>query len=242
MAQEAVSRSALIADIQKLNERNPGNISRNYYRAHGAFSEGAWGAHFPKFQDFLAAAGIENAKPEPETSEISGDTWNITLPKTSICTLEQLLEYSKVDLSTWEVDRFVVNKWDSVVGEPLFQVKATLKKRVEIVAVRKEIELLKEAAKKEARIPRAIARKAKQSGNMLEVNIPDIHVGKLAWPKETSGRPYDTLIAPKMYHRALNTLLERTKGYDFEEVLFVVGNDLFNSDDLEGRTTKGTQV
>src|SRR5438270_9492023 len=152
------ARSALIADIQRLNEQNPGNISRNYYRAHGNYSEAAWGAYFPKFADFLAAAGID-AKTEPETSEITGDTWNITLPKTSISSLEQLLEYCKVDLSTWEVERFVVNKWDSVFAEPLFQVKATLKKRVEIVAVRKEIELLKEEAKREARVPRAIARK-----------------------------------------------------------------------------------
>jgi hypothetical protein len=244
------TRSALIADIQKLNQQNPGNITRNYYRAHGSFPESAWSSHFPKFADFLAAAGIETSKPEPETSEIAGDTWSITLPKTRICTLEQLLEYCKVDLSTWEVERFIVNKWemgarnaaDDLVIEPLFQVKATLKKRVEIVAVRKEIELLKEEAKQFARVPKVVARSARRSGNMLEINIPDIHVGKLAWPKETSGRPYDTLIAPKMYHRALNTLLERTKGYDFEEVLFVVGNDLFNSDDLEGRTTKGTQV
>jgi predicted phosphodiesterase len=250
MQQDVATRSALIADILKLHRHNPGSITRNFYRAHGAFSESLWSTHFPKFSDFLAAAGIENTKPEPETSEISGDKWNITLPKTRICTLEQLLEYCKVDLSTWEVERFIVNKWemgakntsDELVIEPLFQVKATLKKRTEILAVRKEIELLKEDAKKAARTPHTLVRPLKTTGNMLEINIPDVHVGKLAWPEETGYEPYDLKIAPQIHRRALATLLDRTKNYKFDQVLFVVGNDLFNSDDIENRTTKGTIV
>lgn len=250
MGKDAVTKSALIADIQQLHRTNPGNITRNYYRAHGVFSESLWQRYFPKFADFLAAAGIDNTKQEPETSEIAGDTWNITLPKTRISTLDQLLEYCKVDLSVWEVERFVVNKWemgaknvdDELVVQPLFQVKATLKKRTEIVAVRKEIELLKEDAKRSARVPKPIRYSPSADVNMLEINIPDIHVGKLAWPGETGYEAYDTKIATLTYERALQTLLERVSGYDFNQIVYVVGNDLFNSDDLESRTTKGTVV
>lgn len=54
-----VDRDALIADLKKLNESNPGNITRNFYRANGYFSEADWQTYFPKFSDFLAAAGIE---------------------------------------------------------------------------------------------------------------------------------------------------------------------------------------
>jgi hypothetical protein len=40
----------------------------------------------------------------------------------------------------------------------------------------------------------------------------------------------------------LETLIDRTKGYEFDAVTFVIGNDLLQADDLEGRTTKGTYV
>ena len=32
--------------------------------------------------------------------------------KLTIHTLDQLLEYCQVDLTIWEVERFVVNKWE----------------------------------------------------------------------------------------------------------------------------------
>lgn len=244
------TRSALIADLQQLHEHNPGTITRNFYRANSKFDEADWQRFYPKFNDFLSAAGLQQQDSTPESSEIAGDTWTITLPKTRICTLDQLLEYCKVDLSVWEVERFVVNKWemgaknqaDELVVAPLFQVKATLKKRVEIMAIRREIESLKDDAKKAAKTPIKITRPVRVTGNMLEINIPDAHFGKLAWPVETGYEPYDTKIAGQMFNRALETLLDRVKGHSFDEVVFVVGNDLFNSDDLESKTTKGTIV
>ncbi len=75
-----------------------------------------------------------------ETHEQSGDTWDIELRKTRICTLEQLIEHCEIDLEKWEVERFICNKWEmgytTGVGNskraseiPLFQVKALLRKR-----------------------------------------------------------------------------------------------------------------
>lgn len=52
-------RSALIADLQRLNEQHPGNITRNFYRANSDNKEAAWQRFFPTFNDFLAAAGID---------------------------------------------------------------------------------------------------------------------------------------------------------------------------------------
>lgn len=91
-------------------------------------------------------------KSERETSVITRDRWAISLPKTNIHTLDQLVEYCQVDLSEWTIERFVVNKWemgfvkDSIVSstivrgkqqkrtehkeagsQPLYQVKAFLK-------------------------------------------------------------------------------------------------------------------
>lgn len=206
-----------------------------------------------------------------EASEVIGDKWTISLPKTPIHTLDQLIEHCKVDLGIWEVERFVCNKWEvgmrpaavteyvtgrkgrrypawtREVGDPmvipLFQVKAFLKKKVNIVDAKAEIEALKKLAAINPKPP-AVDRKKTElpSGNMLEVNMPDHHFGKLAWGTETGGPHYDVKIAKALFVRAFDNLLERVKSYRFDEALFVVGNDLLNSDDLESRTTKGTIV
>jgi len=72
-----------------------------------------------------------------QTSEVAGDCWKISLPKTRIHTLEQLIDFFEIDLSVWEIERFVANKWEvgakDDAGElkvsPLFQVKAFLRRK-----------------------------------------------------------------------------------------------------------------
>lgn len=187
---------------------------------------------------------------QPESNEMCGNEWNISLPRTRIHTLEELLEYCKVDLVLWEVEKFICNKWESssknedgdAVVTPLFQIKANLKKRVEIADARKEIEDLKALAFEFAPLPPPVIRPANDSGNMLELNIPDAHFGKLAWAVETAGPNYDTKIAEELFLEAAETLLARVSHFTFEQIVLVLGNDLLNSDDQEGRTTKGTYV
>jgi hypothetical protein len=190
-------------------------------------------------------------KPLPETHEmnvVEGSKWTISLPKTRICTLEQLIVNCKIDLTIWEVERFVCNKWEmagkegyDVIVQDLYQVKATLKKKENIVAAIEEIERLKEKAKNYAPKPPKIV-KPTNKGYMLEVNIPDAHFGKLAWGEETGWENYDTKIADELFERAFETLLARTSGYEFEEALFILGNDYFQTDNTKGQTFSGTQV
>ena len=56
---------------------------------------------------------VKALPPEPtETNKMTENTWEISIPKTPIHTLEQLIEHCKVDLEIWEVERFIVNKWE----------------------------------------------------------------------------------------------------------------------------------
>ena len=82
----------------------------------------------------------------------------------------------------------------------------------------------------------------KEGDLMLEIATPDLHVGKLAHTAETGRRPYDVKIAIATFNRALEGLIERTKNYPISEILFVCGNDLFNSDNEDNTTTGGTAV
>lgn len=242
----SVAVEELLADLKSLGP----NTTRDDYRERGTFSEGAYRYHFGTFTAFHKAAFPDPETVEAETNTFSGDHWDVTLKQTTIHTLEELLEYCKVDLGIWEVERFIVNKWEmgykdpdgEAQSKPLYQVKATLIKRKEIVDARAEIEKLKAAARKNARIPETVIHSDRSTGNMLEINIPDLHAGKMAWSKETLGRNYDTPIAARTFLRAVDTLLDRADGYEFDQIVFVVGNDLLNSDDELGRTTKGTFV
>jgi len=45
-----------------------------------------------------------------------------------------------------------------------------------------------------------------------------------------------------MFTRALETLLDRAKGYSFSRVLFILGNDLLHSNGMNNSTANGTVV
>jgi len=60
-------------------------------------------------------------KPEvTETQDISENHWNITIPHTTIHTLEQLIERCQVDTNIWHCERFVANKWEVVMKPAAF--------------------------------------------------------------------------------------------------------------------------
>lgn len=112
-----------------------------------------------------------------------------------------------------------------------------------IADVIEELARLKEQAKDDAHEPTEIIRDTDElTGNLLEVNIPDAHFGKQAWPVETGGAPYDVKIAQATYMAALDAIIARSGNYKYDEILFVVGNDLLNSNDAENRTAHGTIV
>lgn len=256
------SKRELTADLKAvIKTHGESKITRNFYRQNGKYKEAHWERYFTNFTKFLEASGYVEDKPKsvpkqvplpPETIEIDGDKMSFNLVE-RIESLEQLIAHFKVDTTIWEVIQFKAKKWEMGytigIGEarranqiPLFAVTASFRKRKNIEDAKNEIAQLKDEAKRSAREPRPVVRSITRSGNMLEINIPDLHVGKLAWGVETRFENYDTKIAEQVFTRALETLLERVSGYKFDQVLFVVGNDLFNSDDVEGRTTKGTSV
>src|SRR3990167_10886602 len=204
-----------------------------------------------------------------ETHEVAGDSWTISLKKTRIHTLEELIKFFEVNTEEWIVERFLVNKWEigrkdkkqdltwvngimdghvkdsgTMFVEPLYQVKAWLKRKVLQISVREELDSLKESAKKIATSIKPIIKRThrKPSGNLMEASIPDLHIGKLAWGRETGWGDYDVRIAESLFDEALGTLLARTESYSVDKICFVVGNDLLNTNNAEGTTAAGTMV
>lgn len=255
------TKKQILADIRQVHKANEsGNTTRAYYRSNGKY-QSQYPKHWETFAEFLDEAGVINEKPQPaqpEVSEVTGDKWSLTLPKTRIHTLQQLIEYFQVDESVWEVTKFTclshemgytTGKKTKKIGmyKELYNVRAEFKKKKDVILAKKEIDDLIAYAKeliKEVPSKQIVYREKHDplSGNMLEINIPDVHFGKLAWGSETGYGNYDTKIAEAMYLRAVDALLFRAKSYRFDEVLFIVGNDLLQADDTESRTTSGTVV
>ena len=194
-----------------------------------------------------------NLKPKlAEESTIKNDgSWEISLPKTRIHTLEQLVEFFEIDLSIWEVERFVANKWDmgykdettgKAAVKELYQVKAFLKRKQHVIDAKTEIAEIIAATKKDIPSIPVTKQKKPKTGGMLEINLIDHHFGKLAWQVETGFASYDVKIAADVFKRALTDILRQAPFEYFEEIWFTVGNDLFHVDNTAGKTTAGTQV
>lgn len=265
-----ITSADLIADLKQVFDKT-GSYSRKNYRMEGTYSERQARKVFGNFSSFQQAAGFTNepvTKPEPVadatgytgttgTNEYVGDTWNAVRKTTEpILSLEDLIEFFEVDTEIWEVERWKANTWDANAGNgttmPLYQVTATFKKKRAAVFAKNEIADIKKRALEELSMqaagfknsfsPKVYRETRLSSGNMLEINVPDLHAGKLAWSKETGYGNYDTTIALDLFETAVLALLARNAHITFDRIVFVVGNDLSHSDTIGGTTTRGTQL
>jgi len=168
-----------------------------------------------------------------------------------ITTLADLVRVCEIDTDEWEIVSWKANKWEaaakddrtgSLVTRPLFQVSATMRRRSGVVTARAALAALVADAKKACPRRPAPKRTIPQGEHMLEISIPDLHIGKLAWSEETLGANYDHKIAAGLYRDALDTLIARTAAFRFSRVVLPVGNDFFHSDTMAGTTTKGTPL
>ncbi|QNI37538.1 helix-turn-helix domain-containing protein [Edaphobacter albus] len=200
------------------------------------------------------SADSASDKPEMKRSdEVSGDKWSISLPKTRIHTLDELVRQCGIDLNVWEVERFVCNKWEvgaadkrdgvlrGIVVEPLFQVKAFLKKKKHTSVILADIESLKkEALKYSPKFTAFKPRKSSGTGIAAELFNTDHHVGGLIWGKETGGDSWDSKLAMESWRDGFCTLMNRVDGYRPEMAVVPLGSDQQNADNKNGTTTNLT--
>ena len=76
-------------------------------------------------------------------------------------------------------------------------------------------------------------------GHLLIVNPADIHMGKLAMAMET-GDDYNQQIATQRVKEGVAGIIEKSKGFHIEKIIFVGGNDILHVDTPRRTTTSGT--
>lgn len=157
--------------------------------------------------------------------------------------INYLLKAHGFDVKDWELVSARNNIWnvyskkDGV--QQLYASKITVKPRTDSISVEELTEHLKEFAK-HYKSPIHKPTNYSKNSKMLEVNIADLHVGKLAWVGET-GENYNINIAKERFLYIINDIITRTKHYKFEKILFVWTNDFFHYDTINVTTTAGTR-
>jgi hypothetical protein len=162
-------------------------------------------------------------------------------------------KYSIVDYEVKSYNAWIKNDNNEIESKQLFSVRANLKvKRTdENLKAQRDI-ILNEIKKAGLERSGSVAYKGEIKGfvaldnndlstkdTALEINIPDLHIGKLAWGKET-GEDYDIKIAIERYKKAINELLSRVNPLKLEKIILPIGNDMINIDNKANTTTGGT--
>jgi len=76
-------------------------------------------------------------------------------------------------------------------------------------------------------------------GHLLIVDPADIHIGKLATAFET-GDSYNVEIAINRVMDGVRGIIQKSQGFNIDQILFVAGNDILHTDSAKRTTTSGT--
>jgi transposase-like protein len=221
------------------------------------------GAYFPRWRRDKGGDAAPEPIPDPVVdSEIteSGDSRTVVKKsRREIRTLEDAVAFAEVDESVWRVKSWGCTAWEQGIKKQAFDAegkrlpdeferntlwRVSLKlERVVSKPLADASELFFERLAQKAprwSRPNPVPRKT-TSGVLAEINIPDLHLGKLCWAPEV-GENYDLKIAERVFTEAVEDLWSRVERYDVEEVVFLMGSDHFHVDAVRNTTTAGTQL
>lgn len=78
-----------------------------------------------------------------------------------------------------------------------------------------------------------------EGDKLLLIDIADLHMN-LQSSMLVTGNEYNCDIAEDLFFYVINDVITRTEKYNFDEIVFIIGGDILNGDNLLGSTTKGT--
>jgi hypothetical protein len=97
------------------------------------------------------------------------------------------------------------------------------------------VEIVKDSAPKYPELKRNKC----EDGHLLVIDIADLHIGKLSSVFET-GEEYNQEIAVQRAKDGMQGILDKSKGFEIDMILFVAGNDILHTDNTRSTTTSGT--
>lgn len=100
-------------------------------------------------------------------------------------------------------------------------------------------EMIKEMKKYSPKYP-VIKRTRVKDGHLLVISPTDIHVGKLCRAFET-GDEYNSDIAVKRVMEGVDSIINKSSGFEIDEILLLIGNDVLHIDGPNNTTSAGTR-
>lgn len=159
----------------------------------------------------------------------------------SVLSVQSLLEAHGFD-DNWEIISYKNNLWNALAPEgrqiTQYQSKITVKPRTNSVSFKHIDDYFDNKEYKPAR-EFSLPSQYSEDGEILEIDMPDLHNGLLSWRKETD-EDYDLHIARQRFMRCIMDIVGRCKWRTFKKIVFVTLGDLMHIDNDEQKTTKGT--
>lgn len=209
---------------------------------------------------------VKEETPEDVRSgfKVEGENIFISFTCDHVPTTEEVASQYKVDLNEWEIRSFETTDWqmgrkdkevhitwkngkaDGSVDDSghinrvwLHRVNVKFVRRTKEIRTRLIIQDLMDEAKSFAPKYPKIDYPKFDNGLLYEIDIPDIHFGRLTW-REESGQDFDIKIAREAVHKVLDELLAHAKGFEIEKILLPLGNDFYNVNNKMNETVHGT--
>jgi len=127
-----------------------------------------------------------------------------------------------------------VKHWQNFSGELRFSVVTKNNPVDESIVFNNVIKLIEEHA------PTYPKKQYKEGTHLLVINPADIHIGKYANGYET-GDGYNKEVAVQRVLEGVQGLINKSKGFSIDRVLFCIGNDVLHIDNVYNQTTAGTR-
>ena len=222
-----------------------------------------YGGTFQQVKHYLSARGkrvpVSTVNDAPETllvksGEKGNEKYTELLSKRALSKEELMLLY-KLDPNEWEVIEFSCThgSWDGFYKnanhEAASRTNYSYRASGRFKPVKKLIQdifadargFLAEARDYVPKYPAIVRSQNYRPGeHCLEIDIPDLHMGKLCWGEETGYANYDVEIAEALFFEALESAIQWGKTFDLGRIIFPIGNDLLNCDGSDNLTTAGT--
>ena len=152
---------------------------------------------------------------------------------------DEILAFHHLDPKRWEIVNCTNNIWhsqDKAGRQQMYQSKVSAKPRKVELSLDDIDNYFKT---KVYRKPDIVPLQYNPSGETLEICLPDLHVGLLAWAQET-GADYDIHIARDAFMTCMSDIVLRCKGRTFKRIYLVTLGDILHVDNDNQATTKGT--
>lgn len=154
-----------------------------------------------------------------------------------------LLKVHGYDPDKWEIVNAKQTIWNQSSGQKgivdLYSSKITVCPRKDFNWNKDNIKKLFNSLSRNVEISERNYKKSDKERDLLFIPLADIHFGLMS-TLELTGEEYNVRIAKKRVHYVINKILDRIHPFSVQKIVFLIGNDGINADNLNGTTANGT--